>query len=146
GGGARGGGGAPPAARRGAPAALAWHPAGTTLLAVPASAVASAVGPLSGPPPAERAELDALLAESPAFDALTVDDRLGLVSRAHPSALPPGAPVVLPSAGDVLIVTSGVIRLYNGAEVGRGVVIGPGTVDQVGTARTAARVWTLPAL
>src|SRR5262249_62411832 len=40
----------------------------------------------------------------------------------------------------------GVIRLHNGAEVGRGVVIGPGTVDQVGTARTAARVWTLPAL
>ena len=37
----------------GAPAALAWHTAGTTLLAVPSSAVAAAVGPLPGPPPAE---------------------------------------------------------------------------------------------
>src|SRR5207247_856882 len=62
----------------GAAAALAWHTAGTTLLAVPSSAVAAAVGPVSGPPPAERAELEHLLASTPALAALSEEDRLGL--------------------------------------------------------------------
>lgn len=134
------------AALTGAPAALAWHTAGTTLLAVPSSAVATAVGPLAGPPPAERAELDTLLAESRALAALSADDRLGLASRARPAALSPGTPLTLASAGAAVIVASGVIRMRDGIEIGRGVLIGPGVVGDVGVARTPARVWTLPAL
>jgi putative peptide zinc metalloprotease protein len=134
------------AALSGAPAALAWHTAGTTLLAVPSSAVAAAVGPLPGPPPAERAELDALLAESPQLAALSADDRLGLASRARPSALPPGSPLTITNAGVAVIVASGVIRRHDGVDLRRGVLIGPGFTGEVGSARTAARVWTLPAI
>jgi putative peptide zinc metalloprotease protein len=134
------------AALSGAPSALAWHTAGTTLLAVPSSAVAAAVGPLPGPPPAERAELDALLAESPQLGGLSADDRLGLASRARPYALPPDAPLTITNAGVAVLIASGVIRRRDGVELRRGTLIGPGFAGEVGFARTAARVWTVPAL
>jgi putative peptide zinc metalloprotease protein len=137
------------AALSGAPAALAWHTAGTKLLAVPAAAVADAVGPLSGPPPAERAELDTLLAEAPALAALAPDDRLALATRAHATPLPPGAPVILADPGDAAVVASGVITMPDGVELRRGALIGPageGHPSALGAARTPARVWTLPAL
>jgi putative peptide zinc metalloprotease protein len=133
----------------GAPAALAWHTAGTTLLAVPSSAVAGAVGPLHGPAPAERADLEALLSEAPAFVALSQEDRLGLVSRARPLALPPGAPLILPGPSDAVVVSSGVVALPNGIELRRGTLIGPVGEElpgAVAVARTPTRTWTLPAV
>jgi putative peptide zinc metalloprotease protein len=133
----------------GAPAALAWHTAGTTLLALPSNAVAGVVGPLPGPPPVERAELENLFAETPALAALSDEDRLGVLTRARPLALPPGAPVLLTGPADAVVVASGVLVLPTGAELRRGSMIGPygdGLPGHVATARTAARVWTLPAV
>src|SRR5205814_7008821 len=49
----------------GAASALSWFTAGTTLLSVPSTALATAIGPISGPPPAERAEIEALFAHTP---------------------------------------------------------------------------------
>ncbi|MEU4428389.1 cyclic nucleotide-binding protein, partial [Actinoplanes sp. NPDC024001] len=63
---------------------LDWHTAGTTLLALPASTVATVVGPMPGPPPQERAEAEALFADTPALSGLEEDQRL---------ALAPGSPL-----------------------------------------------------
>jgi putative peptide zinc metalloprotease protein len=133
----------------GAPAALAWHTAGTTLLSVPSSAVAGAVGPLPGPPPAERAELEDLLAATPALAALSTEDRLGLATRAQPYQVQPDAPINLAGPLDALVIASGVLVLPEGIELRRGAMIGPyGDVDPgvVATARTPARIWVLPAV
>ncbi|MEU0559781.1 cyclic nucleotide-binding protein [Dactylosporangium sp. NPDC006015] len=133
----------------GAPAALGWLTAGTTLLAIPPSTVAAAVGPLSGPPPVEWAELEALLAEAPALADLGAEDRLGLMSRAHPAQLMPGQPVHLETGTDAIVVASGSLLRPDGVQVGRGAMIGPygeGPPGQVATARSAARVWVLPAV
>jgi putative peptide zinc metalloprotease protein len=62
----------------GAPAAMAWHTAGTALLAVPAAAVVAAVGPLPGAASADVAERATLLGESPALAGRTAADLLGL--------------------------------------------------------------------
>ena len=84
----------------GSAAPLSWYTAGTTLLAVPASAVAAVVGPLGGDGlPGTVAEVEALLAESPAFAGLPYEDRLGLASVAVAVPVPPGAPIVLNRAG-----------------------------------------------
>ncbi|MEV4131568.1 cyclic nucleotide-binding protein [Dactylosporangium sp. NPDC049742] len=133
----------------GAPAALGWLTAGTTLLAIPPSTVAAAVGPLSGPPPVEWAELEALLAEAPALADLGAEDRLGLMSRAHPAQLMPGQPVHLETGTDAIVVASGSLLRPDGVQVGRGEIVGPygeGPPGQVATARSAARVWVLPAV
>ncbi|WJK40379.1 cyclic nucleotide-binding protein [Solwaraspora sp. WMMA2056] len=133
----------------GTPATLTWHTAGTTLLAVPSSAVATVVGPLPGPPPADRAAAEALLAETPALADLTMEDRLGLVSRARPVSLPPGAPVRLSGPYDAVVLESGVIALMDGTELRRGTMIGPVGAeppDVVATTRTPARLWQLPAV
>jgi putative peptide zinc metalloprotease protein len=133
----------------GAPAALAWHTAGTTLLSVPASAVAGAVGPLAGPPPVERAELEDLLAATPALAALSTEDRLGLMTRAQPYHVQPDAPIHLAGPLDAIVIASGVLVLPEGIELRRGAMIGPyGDVDPglVASARTPARIWVLPAL
>ena len=133
----------------GAPAALAWHTAGTTLLAVPSSAVAGAVGPLGGPPPVERAELEDLLGTTPALAALSTEDRLGLATRAQPYHVQPGAPIHLAGPLDAIVIASGVLALPEGVELRRGAMVGPyGNVDPgvVATARTPARIWVLPAV
>jgi putative peptide zinc metalloprotease protein len=133
----------------GAPAALAWHTAGTRLLAIPASAVAAAVGPLTGPPPADWADLEALLVEAPALNALSDEDKLGLATRARPVTLPPGAPVLLSGPSDAVVVASGVVALPGGIELRRGSMIGPAGEElpgAVAVARTSARAWTLPAV
>ena len=67
--------------------ALNWHTAGTTLLSVPTATVATVVGPLPGPPPNDRAEAEALFADTPALAALAGDERLALVA-----AVPSGRP------------------------------------------------------
>jgi putative peptide zinc metalloprotease protein len=126
----------------GAPPALSWFTAGTTLLALPAAATASAVGPVAGPPPAERAELDDLLDRSPAFTGLSTEDRLALVAQARAVAVPPGG--VLPVDEDsAALLASGTVVLPAGGR-------GPG--DLVGSwdgaaihARTPVRAWLLPA-
>ncbi|WP_432986107.1 cyclic nucleotide-binding protein [Dactylosporangium sp. CA-233914] len=133
----------------GAPAALAWTTAGTTLLSIPASTVAAAIGPLPGPPPVEWAELERLVGETPALAGLGAEDRLGLLTRARPMHLGPGQPVVLRTGNDALVVESGSLQLPEGPELHRGSMIGPygdGSPGQVATARTPARAWLLPAV
>ncbi len=130
----------------GAPAALSWHTAGTTLLALPATAVAAAAGPLSGPPPAERAELEALLAELPALNTRSEEDRIGLVAQAEAISLAPGTPIGVTDPELTYVVAAGVISLVDGRVVGRGTVIGP-FVDcpdtTIGVARGPVRLWSL---
>ncbi|WP_432835489.1 cyclic nucleotide-binding protein [Dactylosporangium sp. CA-092794] len=133
----------------GAPAALSWLTAGTTLLAIPSSSVAAAVGPLPGPPPVERAELERLVGETPALMYLSPEDRLGLISRARPMHLGPGQPVVLRTGNDAVVIESGSLQLPEGTELHRGSMIGPfgdGSPGQIATARTPARAWLLPAV
>ncbi|HEU4422811.1 MAG TPA: cyclic nucleotide-binding protein [Pilimelia sp.] len=133
----------------GAPAALTWHTAGTTLLALPAPTVATAVGPLPGPPPADRAEADQLFAETPALAGLGVEERLGLVATARPMLVAPGDPVVLAGATDAVVVASGEVTMPNGGSLRRGSMIGPLGEDLAGTvavARTPARLWTVAAV
>ncbi|GAA2597046.1 hypothetical protein GCM10010399_29630 [Dactylosporangium fulvum] len=133
----------------GAPAVLGWLTAGTTLLAIPPSTVASAVGPLPGPPPVEWAELEQLVGETPALASLSPDDRLGVLSRARPMQFAPGQPVVLDGGSDAVVVASGSLSLPDGVQLHRGSMIGPygdGSPGQVATARTPARAWLLPAV
>jgi putative peptide zinc metalloprotease protein len=133
----------------GAPASLAWHTAGTTLLALPPHAVADAVGRLSIPPPLDRQELEDLLIETPALAGLTAEDRLGLMTRARPLNLAPGASVQLANANDALVVSSGVVQVPEGVELRRGAMIGPyGEILSypVCVARTPVRAWILPAV
>ncbi|AVT30462.1 cyclic nucleotide-binding protein [Plantactinospora sp. BC1] len=133
----------------GAPATLDWHTAGTLLLGLPTSAVVTGVGPLPGPPPADRAEAEALFAEAPALRGLSPEDRLGLVSGARVSAVAAGDPIVLAGPSDAVVVESGVIELPDGTQLRRGTMIGPageGEPGTVATARTPVRVWALPAV
>jgi putative peptide zinc metalloprotease protein len=136
-------------ALRGGPASLAWHTAGTTLLAVPSDAVVRAIGPLPGPTGEEWDEAETLFREAPALAALSAEDLMGLVASARPMTVPPGGPVVLEHVTDALVVESGVVALADGTELRRGTVIGPigeGVGGEVATARTSTRLWTLPAL
>ncbi|MFI5494666.1 cyclic nucleotide-binding protein [Actinoplanes sp. NPDC051859] len=127
--------------------ALDWHTAGTTLLAVPAATVASAVGPLPGPPPADRLEAEELFADTPALATLAGDERLALIASAHPVDLEPGAPVVLPGPSHAVVIESGVIALPDGVELRRGTLIGPvgdGSPGEVAQTRTPTRLWIVP--
>ncbi|HET8684542.1 MAG TPA: cyclic nucleotide-binding protein, partial [Micromonosporaceae bacterium] len=133
----------------GAPSALAWHTAGTTLLALPAPAVTAAVGPLPGPDLVDRAEVEELLDLTTAFAGLSGEDRLGLVSRSKLLVLSPGDPVELAHPEDALVVSSGFLTLDDGTELRRGTLVGPvgeALVGAVATARTPARAWLLPAV
>ena len=126
---------------------LDWHTAGTSLLSLPTATVATVVGPLPGPPPQDRAEAEALFADTPAFAGLAVDQRLALIASAHPVDLEPGAPVVLPGPTHAVIVESGVIALPDGVELRRGTLVGPvgdGSPGMVAQTRTPARLWVLP--
>ncbi|GGQ39393.1 cyclic nucleotide-binding protein [Couchioplanes azureus] len=127
--------------------ALDWHTAGTTLLALPSAAIASVVGPLPGPPPADRAEAEALFADTPALAALDGDERLAVIASAHPLDLEPGAPVVLPGPTHAVVVESGVIAMPDGVELRRGTLIGPvgdGSPGEVAQTRTPTRLWIVP--
>jgi putative peptide zinc metalloprotease protein len=137
------------AALTGAPSALAWHTAGTRLLALPPSTVASAVGPIPGPPPAQRAELDRLCDTTVALSALSTEDRLGLVAAARAVTLAPGEPLMLYGGQDAAVIASGVLVRPDGVELRAGALIGPFGVPPAGSlgqARTPVRVWVLPAL
>lgn len=160
----------------GAPATLNWLTAGTRLLAVPAAVVAHAVGPLTGlfgqagpvdqkvgpfgglaggsfggasavPSPAERAELEDLLAHVPALSGLSEEGRLAVIARARLTALPPGAPVLLTTLDDAVVVAAGAIEVADGTQLRRGALVGPlgeGDPRAVAVARTPARTCTLP--
>jgi putative peptide zinc metalloprotease protein len=137
------------AAVSGTPATLTWHTAGTTLLSVPSALIASAVGRLPGPAPADRAEVESLFADTPALDGLPAEDKIGLIAQARPTALEPGAPVVLPAAHAALIVGTGTVTLPDGTELRRGTMIGPmgyPVEEPVAHARTHVRLWTIPAV
>lgn len=129
-------------------AALDWHAAaGATLLTVPASTVATVVGPLPGPPPMERAEAEALFADTPALAGLEEDQQLALIAAAHPMDLEPGAPVVLHGPTHAVVVESGVIAMPDGVELRRGTLVGPvgdGTPGMVAQTRTPVRLWIIP--
>ena len=126
---------------------LNWHTAGTTLLSVPSSTVASVIGPLPGPPPVDRAEAEALFAETPALSALDGDELLALISQSYPVDLEPGAPVLLPGPTHAVVVESGVIAMQDGTELRRGTLIGPvgdGYPGAVAQTRTPVRLWVIP--
>lgn len=128
-------------------AQLDWHAAGVTLLSIPASTVATVVGPMPGPPPQERAEAEALFADTPALAALEEDQRLALIAAAHPVDLEPGAPVILPGPTHAVVVESGVIAMPDGVELRRGTLVGPvgdGSPGMVAQARTPVRLWVIP--
>lgn len=129
----------------GAPSALTWRAAGTRLLGIPTGAVARAVGPISGPPPAERAELESLLADTPALRDLTEEDRLGLYARGKAVDVAPAQQVSLKNATTAAVVAAGVLELPDGTTLRRGGLLGPGE-GTTATARTRARIWTLPAV
>jgi putative peptide zinc metalloprotease protein len=133
----------------GAPSALAWYTAGTTLLAIPSWSVAAAVGPLTGPHPVDRAELEHAFDHAPVLAQLNAEDRLGLSAAARPVSLLPGEPVTLRGADDALIVVSGVLAGTDGRELRAGALVGPFGVASTGpvaAARTPVRAWILPAL
>ncbi|GAA3904875.1 M50 family metallopeptidase [Actinoplanes auranticolor] len=126
---------------------LDWHTAGTTLLAVPTATVATVVGPLPGPPPADRAEAEALFADTPALAGLAGDERLALIASAHPVDLEPGAPVELQGPTHAVVVESGVIAMPDGVELRRGTLVGPvgdGIPGMVAQTRTPVRLWVIP--
>jgi len=126
---------------------LNWHTAGTTLLAVPRDTVATVVGPLSGPPPTDRAEAEALFDDTPALAELADDARLALIVSAHPVDLQPGEPITLPGPTHAVVVESGVIATPDGVELRRGTLIGPvgdGDPGAVAQTRTPVRLWVLP--
>ncbi|MFC7277420.1 cyclic nucleotide-binding protein [Paractinoplanes rhizophilus] len=126
---------------------LDWHTAGTSLLYIPSATVASVVGPLPGPPPQDRAEAEALFADTPALAGLAVDQRLALIASAHPVDLEPGAPVVLPGPTHAVVVESGVIAMPDGVELRRGTLVGPvgdGEPGMVAQTLTPVRLWVLP--
>jgi putative peptide zinc metalloprotease protein len=128
-------------------AQLDWHTAGVTLLTLPTSTVATVVGPMPGPPPQERAEAEALFADTPALAALEEDQRLALIASAHPIDLDPGAPVILPGPTHAVVVESGVIAMPDGVELRRGTLVGPvgdGSPGMVAQARTPVRLWVIP--
>ncbi len=132
----------------GTPAPLAWYTAGTTLLAVPASTLAAAIGPLPGPPPADRAELENLFDRSPAFQGLSTEDRLGLASQARPVDIAPGQPVVLPGPGTAALIAAGLVDAPDGRQLPAGALVGPypDEPERPPVARTPVRVWLLPAI
>ncbi|MBM2621173.1 cyclic nucleotide-binding protein [Actinoplanes sp. LDG1-06] len=126
---------------------LDWHTAGTTLLSIPTATVATVVGPLPGPPPQDRAEAEALFADTPALAGLATDQRLALIASAHPVDLDPGAPVILPGPTHAVVVESGVIALPDGMELRRGTLVGPvgdGSPGMVAQTITPVRLWVLP--
>ncbi|MFI1989606.1 cyclic nucleotide-binding protein [Actinoplanes sp. NPDC020271] len=129
-------------------AALDWHAAaGAAVLTVPASTVATVVGPLPGPPPRERAEAEALFADTPALAGLEEDQQLALIAAAHPADLEPGAPVMLHGPTHAVVVESGVIAMPDGVELRRGTLVGPvgdGTPGMVAQTRTPVRLWVIP--
>ncbi|MEV6491648.1 cyclic nucleotide-binding protein [Actinoplanes sp. NPDC051633] len=131
----------------GRPTTLNWHTAGTTLLSVPSATVASVIGPLPGPPPLDRAEAEALFAETPALSALDGDELLSLITQSYPVDLDPGAPVLLPGPTHAVVVESGVIAMQDGTELRRGTLIGPvgdGYPGEVAQTRTPVRLWVIP--
>ncbi|GIF24697.1 putative peptide zinc metalloprotease protein [Actinoplanes tereljensis] len=126
---------------------LDWYTSGTTLLYIPAATVATVVGPLPGPPPQDRAEAEALFADTPALSGLAVDQRLALIASAHPVDLEPGAPVILPGPTHAVVVESGVIAIPDGIELRRGTLVGPvgdGSPGMVAQTLTPVRLWVLP--
>ncbi len=131
----------------GQPSGLDWYTAGTTLLALPPAVVSTVIGPLPGPPSAERAQAEALFDDTPALTGLSADDRLGLLSNATVLDLEPGAPVHLPGPTHAVIVESGVIAMPDGTELRRGTLIGPvgeGVPGVIAQTRTPVRLWMLP--
>ncbi|GAA4956568.1 cyclic nucleotide-binding protein [Actinoplanes utahensis] len=131
----------------GRPARLDWHTAGVTMLSMPAATAAAVIGPMPGPPPHERAEAEALFADTPALAALEEDQRLALINAAHPADLDPGAPVILPGPTHAVVVESGVIAMPDGVELRRGTLVGPvgdGSPGMVAQARTPVRLWVIP--
>jgi putative peptide zinc metalloprotease protein len=135
----------------GIPAPWAWHTAGTTLLAIPSSAVAQAIAATGVTPRGSfgtGAEAEVLLNEAPATAHLSTEDTIGLATVATPISLAPDATVDLRGPFDALLIASGVVVLPDGQTLGRGTLMGPSGEDApttVGIARTAVRLFSFPA-
>ncbi|MDT5026663.1 MAG: putative peptide zinc metalloprotease protein, partial [Micromonosporaceae bacterium] len=134
----------------GSAASLSWYTAGTTLLAVPASAVAGVIGPLAlGGTHTTAVEAETLLGESPAFAGLSYEDRLGLASVAVAVSVPPGTTITVTGPDEAIVVATGTITTPDGQEFGRGTLIGPAgesLAEPVALAvtRSPTRLFTLP--
>jgi putative peptide zinc metalloprotease protein len=140
------------AALSGTTSPLSWYTAGTTLLAMPASAVSAAVGPIGGGTGGSFGtadEAEAVLAESPGLAALSYEDRLGLAVVAVPIAFAPGATVSLSGPDDALVLASGTVETPDGQQLGRGTMIGPvgeANFGPVAVARSTVKMFSLPAV
>jgi putative peptide zinc metalloprotease protein len=137
------------AAVAGSPASLSWYTAGTTLLALPSTAVAGAVGQTGAHSSGTLAEAEQLFADVPALAGLSYEDRLGLATAAAAANLGPGVPVNLTGPDEVLVVASGTLSTPDGQQLGRGSLIGPAGVEHPGSVavtRSPARLFSLPAV
>jgi len=138
------------AALTGAPADLAWHTAGTTLLAIPTATVAATIGPVAagaGVTFGTVEEAEQLFRQTPGLAGLSTEDRLGLAQVAVPIALAPNA--MLNGGDTAVVVASGMVETPDGQQLGRGTMVGPVGVDfsgAVATARTPVRAFTIPAV
>src|SRR5690606_36075911 len=133
----------------GATATLNWHTAGTTLLAVPGSLVATSLA-ANASPVADPAEARELLAQTPGMSGLDEDELAALATQARPFTAEPGTPIEVPAADQVFIVASGVVQAADGAELSRGsVLLAPADPPDpyrppAFIARSWVRLWALP--
>jgi putative peptide zinc metalloprotease protein len=135
----------------GGAAQLSWYTAGTTLLAVPSTALAAAVGGAGGILGTAGAADEAaqVFADSPAFAGLSYEDVLGLASVAVPVSLPAGATVTLSGPGEAIVLAAGTLSTPDGQQLGRGTLIGPAGEEHQGAvavARSPVRLFTVPAV
>lgn len=136
----------------GGASSLEWSAVGTRLLTIPAAVFARVVGPLvPKPPPAEQAEIENLLDQSPAFAGVEGDARLALVARAKAVDIEPGQRFRVKEGYGVL-VGSGVIATTTPGSVGTtearaGHLVGPPSGEPIeAQARSRSRIWSIAAV
>ncbi len=133
------------AAVAGNPAPLSFHTVGTTLLAVPAAAVATAYAGEVAPP--DPTEIESAFSQTPGLAELTDEERHELALRARLTSIPPDEHVPLPGPDEALVVVAGMVVWPDGTELGHGSVILPSPGSQpgeLGVTRTWTRLCVLP--
>src|SRR5690606_12743295 len=134
------------AAVAGNPAPLSFHTVGTSLLAVPSAAVATAyAGAVTTP--VDPTEIEAAFSQTPGLSGLTEEERHELTLRARLASVPPDGPVPLPGPDEAVIVVAGVVVWPDGTELGHGSVILPSPRSQpgdLGIARSWTRLCVVP--
>lgn len=131
---------------RGVESPLTWTAVDAVLLVIPAAAFLAAVGDVAGRVGPEAAEAHGLL-ELPVFASLTEADRSAMLADMRAVDLEPEQAVQLEGPGRAIVVAAGIVRLADGHERLVGGLVGPPSEGAtiVATARTRARVWSVPA-